>query len=230
MNDEYGIFFDLEGVTIRLPMNPSEFSIKTKSSNKTYELVKIGEINILRDIPLRDISFKALLPDNPDYPWVVTKNNFEYPIFYLKKFREYKENKKPVRFIITRKTNNLNVDFSTNMLVSIEDFEEKESAGSLGWWEYTINLKEYREYSSKKVSIQESPVFKIQTAIQIEPERPTTKTPPKTYTVKSGDTLWAICKRELNDGSRYPEVVKLNNIPNANLIYPDQKINLPDLA
>jgi nucleoid-associated protein YgaU len=230
MIDEYGIFFDMDGVTIRLPINPDQFSIKTKSSNKTYELVNIGEINILRDIPLRDISFKSLLPDSPDYPYVVTKNEFQYPKFYLDKFREYKQNKKPVRLIIIRKTNNASTDFSTNMLVSIEDFEENEEAGSFGWWNFSISLKEYKEYSSKKISLKSSPVQNTQTAIQKNVERPTTKTPPKTYKIKDGDTLWAIAKKELNNGSKYTEIAKLNNIPNPSVISVGKIIKLPALA
>jgi len=226
MTEDYGIFFDMEGVTIRLPVNPPEFSIKTKSSNKTYELVNIGEINVIRDVPLRDLSFKSILPESPDYPWVVTKNKFEYPSFYLDKFREYRESKKPVRFIITRKGNNV----KTNMLVTIEDFTETETAGTLGQWDYSINLKEYREYGSKKLTVQKSSISSIQTqVVTIQPERPTTRTPPKEYIVKSGDTLWAIAKKFLNDGSRYTELAELNNISNPNLIYVGQKIILPDL-
>jgi LysM repeat protein len=228
MFDEYGIFFDMENITIRLPVNPQEFSIKTKSNNKTYELVNIGEINIIKDIPLRDLSFKGILPESSNYPWVVTKNQFEYPSFYLTKFREYRESKKPVRFIITRKSNN---NVQTNMLVTIEDFTETETAGTLGQWEYSISLKEYREYGSRKMNIQQpsssSSVAKI---VSTQPERPTTKVPPKEYEVKSGDTLWAIAKRELNNGSRYPEIASLNNIANANIISVGQKLILPDLA
>ena len=226
MTDEYGIFFDMEGVTIRLPVNPSEFSIKTKSSNKTYELVNIGEISIIKDIPLRDVSFKSFFPESPNYPWVVTKNQFKYPSFYLNKFKEYKESKKPVRFIITRKGNNV----KTNMLVTIEDFTETETAGTLGQWDYSINLKEYREYSSKKLVVQKSSISSAKVEIiSTQDERPTTKVPPKQYTVKSGDTLWVIAKKELNNGSRYTEIASLNNISNPNLIYVDQVLILPDL-
>lgn len=230
MNEDYGIFFDLEGVTIRLPVNPSELSIKTKSSNKTYELVNLGEINIPRSVPLCDISFKSFLPNNPDYPFVVTKNDFKYPKFYIDKFAEYKTKRKPVSFTIARQSNVSSADFSTNMLVTIEDFEVTEKAGALGEWNYTIHLKEYREFSSKKINIQESPTQNTQTAIETQSQRPLTKTPEKQYIVKSGDTLWIIAKRELNNGSRYSEIAKLNNLNNPNLISEGQKLKLPELV
>lgn len=43
-----------------------------------------------------------------------------------------------------------------------------------------------------------------------------------TYTVKSGDNLWAIAKRIYGKGSDYGKIVRLNEIKNPNLIYPGQ--------
>lgn len=43
------------------------------------------------------------------------------------------------------------------------------------------------------------------------------------YTVKKGDTLWAIAKKYLGKGSLYPKIAAWNNIKNPNLIYPGQK-------
>lgn len=50
-----------------------------------------------------------------------------------------------------------------------------------------------------------------------------------TYTIKSGDTLWAISTKYLGSGSRYPEIFNMNRdiIKNPNLIYPGQKIKIP---
>ena len=40
------------------------------------------------------------------------------------------------------------------------------------------------------------------------------------YTVKKGDTLWAIAKQYLGSGTKYPQIASENNIKNPNLIYP----------
>lgn len=48
----------------------------------------------------------------------------------------------------------------------------------------------------------------------------------KTYTVKKGDSLWAIAAAQLGDGSRYNEIKTLNGL-NSNTIYPGQTLKLP---
>ena len=48
----------------------------------------------------------------------------------------------------------------------------------------------------------------------------------KTYTVKKGDSLWAIAKKQLGSGSRYPEIVKLNQLGKKG-IQPGQKLKIP---
>jgi nucleoid-associated protein YgaU len=47
------------------------------------------------------------------------------------------------------------------------------------------------------------------------------------YNVKKGDTLYKITKRYTGDGWNYPKVAIENSIPNADLIYPKQKIKVP---
>lgn len=58
-------------------------------------------------------------------------------------------------------------------------------------------------------------------------------TPPKvtqrTYTIKSGDTLWAIATKYYGNGSQYTKIYDANRgvIKNPNLIYPGQVIVIP---
>lgn len=49
----------------------------------------------------------------------------------------------------------------------------------------------------------------------------------KTYTVKSGDSLWAIAAKQLGDGSRYKEIKSLNGL-SSDTIHPGQVLKLPD--
>jgi nucleoid-associated protein YgaU len=50
---------------------------------------------------------------------------------------------------------------------------------------------------------------------------------PRTYTVVSGDTLWAIAERFYSDGSKYQVIADASGIPNPDLIHPGQVLTIP---
>lgn len=49
----------------------------------------------------------------------------------------------------------------------------------------------------------------------------------RVHTVVHGDTLWAIAKKYLGNGSRYPEIKELNGL-NSNTIYSGWKLKIPN--
>lgn len=49
----------------------------------------------------------------------------------------------------------------------------------------------------------------------------------RTYTVKSGDSLWAIAAKQLGNGSRYKEIKSLNGLT-SDTIYAGQVLKLPN--
>ena len=49
-----------------------------------------------------------------------------------------------------------------------------------------------------------------------------------THVVKKGDTLWDIAKAYLNDSFRYPELARLSDIANPDLIYPGELVRIPE--
>lgn len=50
----------------------------------------------------------------------------------------------------------------------------------------------------------------------------------RTYTVKRGDTLWAIAKKYYGNGAKYPKIATASKIKNPNLIYVGQKLTIPN--
>ena len=48
----------------------------------------------------------------------------------------------------------------------------------------------------------------------------------RTYTVKAGDSLWAIAEKQLGNGSRYNEIKTMNGLT-SNTIYAGQILKLP---
>lgn len=180
-----------------------------KSNNKIYETIGIGEVNILKDIGIREIKMKIYLPNDINLPFVQNKYApnciIEKPIFYLNKFREFKINKKPLRLMITRVLSNQQEIFKTNILVSLEEYLVFERAGEEGDFFVELVFKEYRENKIKKFTLKEDKKYIIT-------NNRSHKELAKIYTVKKGDTLWDIAKRELNDENLYKHLMKINNI------------------
>ncbi len=50
---------------------------------------------------------------------------------------------------------------------------------------------------------------------------------PRTYTVVSGDTLWAIAEQFYGDGNRYRAIAEASGIANPDLIHPGQVLTIP---
>lgn len=48
-----------------------------------------------------------------------------------------------------------------------------------------------------------------------------------TYTVQSGDSLWAIAESHYGDGNRYNDIAAANGISNPDLIHPGQVLTIP---
>lgn len=224
----YNFFVD----GVQFPVAPAELSTKINGRNETIVLMNDGEVNIIKKTGLTDFEFEVLLP-NVKYPFSIYPNGFQPATFYLDKLEKLKISDKPFQFIINRMMPNGNLLFDTNMTVTIENYEIKESADSGFDVMVNIQLKQYREYGNKRIVVQpatQSTSASSTTATQkavVEEKRPTTgKETPKTYTAKKGDTLWAIAKKHLGDGSKYTELAKLNNISNPNVIKEGQVIKL----
>jgi len=214
-------YFYLDGV--ELPVAPSKLETKINNKNRTITLINEGEVNILKKPGLTEISLSPLFPQTPQ-PFT---NNLMSLSFYLDKFEKLKTEKKPFQFIVTRMTPGGKMLFNTNIKVSMEDYKIIENANNGMAVVIDIKLKQYKDYGTKKVTVKSQPqsntdnkVVKVTETKVREVSKPT----PKSHTVVRGDTLWAICKKYLGDGSKYPEIAKLNGISNPNLIYPGQVI------
>lgn len=188
------------------------FETRYKSLNKVIEMVNGAEMTIIKNEPLREFKLKTLLPKN-DYLFD-NKQLWREPIQYLSKIREFKANKKPLRFIVLRPQQNGNELFSGNLLVTLEDYTVNENFGEEGDFYIEFNLIEYKIIQGKKIKLNQptnTGILKAQETV----ERPT-KEPSKSCTVKKGDTLWQIAQKNLGNGDTWKEIAKKNNITNPN--------------
>lgn len=195
--------------SIFFPISPATLNIRINNQNKTVTLMNEGEINILKSEKLKDISFEVLIP-NQRYPFAKYLGGVLPMQYYTEQISTLKNLKKPVQFIVLRKGSS----YSTNLKVSIEDYEITEDADSLGRdIKISLKLKEYKDKSNLLMQVigLVNGVYQYVT----NESRESNKTTPKTYTVKNGDTLYSIAKKQLGDGSYTSKLQELNKLPNS---------------
>ena len=213
----YHIYLD----DVLLPIAPSKIETKIKNQNKTVNLINEGEVNILITAGLTEIKFDVLLPAQ-EYAFAIFEEGFQPPSFFLDKFEKLKTDNKPFLLLINRMRANEFL-FDTSMNVSLEDYTIKEDAEQNNDIWVSLNFKQYRDYGTKTLKVAKSAGTTKKKA-SVKQKRQTTKTKPKTYTVKEGDTLWDICKAKLDDPTKCWEIARKNNIKNPHLIYSGQVI------
>ena len=218
----YCFYFD----KLLLPVAPPSLEMNIGNNNKQMVAINEGQINILRQAKLTEVSFEILLP-NVKYPFAKYPNGYYPATYYLKRLEELKVNKKPFQFIVSRKYPNGKVLFDTNMKVSLEEYKIKEKDG----FDVTVSIKlrKYQDYSIKecKVTVQNyKPVATVASSGRTGREAPVSA---QSYTVVSGDCLWNIAKKYYGNGSLYPKIWEANRdkINDPNLIFPGQALTIP---
>ena len=184
---------------------------RSLNTNKKYQTVGMGEVNLIKGIGLREIAMSILLPNSLSLPFVQPKYApnviLGKPIVYLSSFREFKANKKPIILLITRVLPDGEEIFKGNLKVTLEEYTVYENAGEEG--DFLVDLL-FREY----VDIKEKTLVKVDEdkGLYTANINRTVKEPDKMYKVKPSDTLWKIAKRELNDEKKYKQIMEINNI------------------
>ena len=211
------------------PVAPSKLQLKVKNHNKTMTLINEGEINILKQAGLTEISFDLLLP-NVKYPFASYKSGFKKAKVYLDELEKLKVERKPFQFIVTRTFPDGKMLFDTDMKVSLEDYDIKEESKQGFDVMVSVKLKQYKDFGTKtcKVTFESS-----KPKVVSQPTRAAENSPApssnQTYTVQKGDCLWNIAKKFYGNGSKYTVIFNANKdkIKSPNLIYAGQVLTIP---
>lgn len=227
----YTIYLD----GVQLPVTPPKIQTSIKNQNKTINLINDGEVNILKQAALTEISFEVLIPQTK-YPFATYPSGFKDASYFLQKFESLKANKKPFQFICSRVLPGGKLLFDTNIKVSLEEYTIEEDVKEGFDLSISVKLKQYKPYATKTVIIKTT--TSTQATASVQQTRPAESAPNrKTYTVVKGDCLWNISKKYLGNGARYMEIYNLNKalIDGRNkgtrnpqfTIYPGQVLAIP---
>ena len=204
---------------VQMP-TPAKLTVKIKNKNKTLILLNEGEINFLRTPGLTEIvvpfTFPMLTGRSPDH--------------YLGTLERLKTSKEPTQFILVRCSPDGRTLYDTNMRVSVEDYNIVEDATKGLDVAVNVNLKQWRSYGTKAATVEQPAESGQAATVTVEKERDASTAPTaKTYTVKAGDSLWAIAAKYYGKGAEYTKIASANTdqISNPNLIYPGQVLTIP---
>ena len=171
----------------RFPVLPSAINVQDYAIINDSNITGLGDVTVFGGKGLRTIEISSFFP-NPKkkYPFV---SYTDYPKQYdcVNKIKKWMDKGEVLRFIVT--------GTEINFQVRITDFEYSEQDGTRDV-HFSINLKEYR-----KIKISSTDDDKKNTD---------NKPKQKTYTVKSGDTLYDIAKKYYGKGSDYKKIIEKN--------------------
>lgn len=205
---EFWLSFNNFAEKLQLPVPPPEFRITTGNLNETVTIANLGDVNLIGGEALASIEISSFFPAKATS---YTSTSVPDPYKAVEQIEEWRKSKKPIRLIIT--------GTPINLACAIESFNWGERGGSRDV-EYTLSLKEYRFIQVKQVG-----QIKQTSSSPAQPQRPDTKEPTKTYTVKPGDSLSLIAKRLYGDMAKWNDLYANNKYiigANPNLIKPGQ--------
>lgn len=160
---DIGFFIKYDNQVVQLPVNPEKVSVNFKANNTTAEIIKLGEISLLKDRKLQEISFESFFPYGPEgvhpsvwFPGIRTVGEFQQPEFYKAFFEGIMNDKKPCRLVIT--------GINITIKCSVEKFNYYHQAGDHEDAYYSIDFKEYRDYSITPIGVDASLLRTVSTA------------------------------------------------------------------
>lgn len=189
-----------------LPLTPQEIKISSENKNNTIMLINQGEFNILKKEGLKKISFEFILPAYK-YPFVNNSLGFKNPKEYIAKLERLKMKKMPFQFIITRKYPTGKSYYNTNIKVSLENYEIKDTVEEFMDVVVSVELKEYKD---PRMTVLEK--LEDEMGAYITMPRGITKIIDKVYTTKAGEFLWQIVRQQTGGLNRLGEIMNTNGI------------------
>lgn len=156
MANNYGLFFARDGLVVRIPVNPEKIDTEKGNENDDYNVLSLGPIVVPRLPALKVISWESQFPGRPNDPWVLTKNEFKEPEFYIQFFEAAMNDRVPITYTPVRcyEDGTPYMTSETGMDVLVTSFEYWEQGAETGDFYYSIELTEYKDYTPRILQTQ----------------------------------------------------------------------------
>ena len=221
------IFLQYENNLLKLQVNPDRLGKEIPSKGRNAEVIGLGEVNAPQSPALATMSIKSFF-------W--QDRNLLPTALYVAWLEQWQKSKKPAKFIVTR--------LNYSMYVTCERFYHEKRAGEEDDVYYELDLKEYRPYGAKRVSVKESKTLfekfislNIAPPILIDIPSPsrtnTMKSGVNPYVTKEGDTIASISRKIFGTSSKWRELYDENEailsdyVGEGKEIPPGTKLTIP---
>lgn len=215
--------------TMQIPIPPSSMRTKINNKNETIDLLGAGEVNILKNAGLTDISFKFLLP-NSAYPFNQSLlMGFRRAAYYIDQLETLKTSMQPFQFSCIRMKENGRMLNITSTKVTLEEYSIDEDSNN-GYDMYAdISLKTYKDWGAKRIEVKTDSEGK--TVGTVTQDRSTAgKIVATKAKVSPGQTLQQIVKRQLGNTNNLFAIAALNKIAVPAALAVGQVIKLQEEA
>lgn len=209
---------DPEGPELRIPVNPTEITIRREKEMDTVSIVNIGEVDFGTGYKRPEISFSSFFPRDYDSSYC-QYIDIPDPQEAMQQLTKWTMSKKPIRLMITTT--------EVNVLILLTAHTSYFRGGEPGDVYFDIVCRPWREI---KVWTTEEDAPTGIPGIPPAQQRPDTKPVPSTLEIKPGDSLWAIAKAQLGDGSKWKDIYEANKDaigPNPDMINPGTQLVMP---
>lgn len=179
---------------IRVPWLPEKINYGSGSVIfVTYDILSRGEAVVPTGTGLATVSWEGTFPGTVRTDTAMLRGEWNEPSYYHNILEDWKKNLTPLNIMVT--------GYPINMDVYLEDYDAT-PVGGFGDMDYRISFNEIRNL----IVTSTTEIKKSSTKTE------TTRSTPKTtsYTIKQGDTLWAIAKRYLGAGSKWQTIYNAN--------------------
>ena len=258
--NSYQIWLETDKQKLLLPVNPEVINIKISGNNQSVTVAELGEIPIPQDpkavvlsfssffpatsfrgcqyavqettenvgdyngdgkVDVRDLAAKARAEKNISNGMTIASENTMkvMPHFCIAFIENAQKSKQPIRVTITA------CDFIRYMV--IESFDYKAGDLGVGDYSYSLSFKGYQPVNVRKIDVNTQTK---KATVSTTPKRVDNTVKPKTHTVKSGDTIYALGKKYYGDVIQYRKIYDANKKQigsNPNRIKPGMVLTLP---